>query len=406
MGSNNRETGRSITLITLIIATEVIFFLPFVLARIFRPTLLALFDISNTELGVWFSIYGIVAMISYFFGGMLADRISARKLMAIALWVTSGGGFVMATLPSSRVMIWLYAFWGFTTIYLFWAAMIRATREWGGIRFQGRAFGWLEGGRGTVAALLGTLALIIFSRIGSFQWVVLATSTLTLLSGWMVWFFVPDGIAGFTGNQSAETLKSVLRLLKMPSIWLLGVIIICAYTGYKITDDFSLFAHEVLGFSEVSAAGVGTAALWLRALVAIGVGYLADRYNKVSVISVCFGLTLVGGLVIGLDMVQGITGFVLLNLPLTAAGIYGVRTLYFAVLKEAGIPGALTGTAVGIVSFAGFTPEIFIGPWMGHLLDKSPGAPGHHHVFLLLSLFAFIGFVASLFFRKLTKEDV
>ena len=46
----------------------------------------------------------------------------------------------------------LYAYWGVTTILLFWAAMIRATREWGGASQQGRAFGILDGGRGAVAA--------------------------------------------------------------------------------------------------------------------------------------------------------------------------------------------------------------------------------------------------------------
>lgn len=67
------DKGRSVTLITLIIAGEAVFFLPFVLARVFRPTLLDLFQISNTELGIWFSVYGIVAMVSYLFGGLLAE---------------------------------------------------------------------------------------------------------------------------------------------------------------------------------------------------------------------------------------------------------------------------------------------------------------------------------------------
>ena len=96
-------------------------------------------------------------------GGRLADRFPARNLMSIALWMTSLGGFVMASLPSSLVMKILYVFWGFTTILIFWAAMIRATREWGGPGFQGRAFGWLEGGRGGTAALIGTIAFFLFS---------------------------------------------------------------------------------------------------------------------------------------------------------------------------------------------------------------------------------------------------
>mgnify|MGYP001826309671 FL=1 len=61
---NAANKGRTITLFTLIIAGEAIFFLPFILARVFRPTMLEFFQISNTELGLWFSIYGLVAMVS------------------------------------------------------------------------------------------------------------------------------------------------------------------------------------------------------------------------------------------------------------------------------------------------------------------------------------------------------
>ncbi len=150
MNSDRRKTS---ILISLIIAGETAFFLPFVMVRIFRPTLLEVFDISNVELGVFFSTYGVVAMISYIFGGTLADRFPARYLMAIGLWLTSIGGFVMAFIPPPGLMIIIYGFWGFTTILLFWAAMLKATREWGGPGFQGRAFGWLEGGRGATARI-------------------------------------------------------------------------------------------------------------------------------------------------------------------------------------------------------------------------------------------------------------
>jgi len=394
------DKGRTITLVTLIIAAEAAFFLPFILPRVFRPTLLDVFQISNTELGMWFSMYGIVAMISYPFGGVLADRFPARNLMASGLWLTSVGGLVMAMVPASRTMIWLYAYWGITTIWLFWAAMIRATREWGRIDHQGRAFGWLEGGRGSVAALLATFTFLIFSREENFQIVILGTSGCTFLSGWLVWLFIPKRAPEKSGTPFSEVIRGVYRLLRMRNTWLLSAIIICAYAGYKITDDFSLFAREVLGYSESNAAGLGTAALWLRALVAILTGYLADRYRRTDLIAVCFGLTTIGAALFGFRVLEGTMGLILLNLALTAAGIYGLRALYFAVMKEAGFPVALTGTTVGILSVVGFAPEIFMSPWMGHLLDSSPGATGHSHVFILLAAFAFLGLVAGLLFRR------
>ena len=406
-----KDFRRNITLISLILAGEAVFFLPFVLARIFRPTLLLVFNISNTELGNWFSVYGIVAMISYFFGGPLADRFPARNLMALALWLTSLGGFWMALIPGSAVMLGLYAFWGMTTIFLFWAALIRATREWGGNGFQGRAFGWLEGGRGITAALIGTFSLFLFSdlmpgnlngsivsqRINAFKLVVAATSCIVFLAGVLVWIFVPKKSSDL--YKTTIPFKTIKTLMARPVIWMLSLIIVCAYVGYKITDDFSLYAHVVLKFDEMKAAGVGTAALWMRALIAILAGYLADRTSANKIITVSFAFSVLGGLFIAAGFVNTYIVLALTNLAMIMAGVYGVRALYFALISEMGFSLSTTGTIVGIISVIGFTPDIFMSPWMGRLLDNHPGVTGHRLVFLVLASFSGFGFFVSLLLK-------
>jgi len=85
-------------------------------------------------------------------------------------------------------------------------------------------------------------------------------------------------------------------------------------------------------------------------------------------------------------------------------GKTGLRSLYFALIQEARIPILYTGTAVGLISILGFTPDIFMGPWMGYLLDNNPGAEGHHKVFAVLALFALLGLAASLIFISRTKS--
>lgn len=417
MLKSNQAKRRFFTLFALIIAGETIFFLPFVLARIFRPTLLVVFDITNTELGTYFSIYGIVAMFSYFFGGPLADRYSSRLLMSLALCLTGLGGFVMYLVPTKGSMMILYGFWGLTTILLFWAALIRATREWGGVDFQGRAFGWLEGGRGATAALLGTLALLVFSdfnseslnqasisahRISALRNVILFTSGFTLLSGALVWWFVPD----HKDYRPSDRIRfsQIISLLKFPSLWLLAIIIICAYVGYKISDDFSLYAHEVLGYDEVKSAALGTGALWMRALVAILAGYFADKVKTSKIIAFCFAITIIGAGLVASGLLEQILVLVLINLALVMIGVYGIRALYFALIQEARIPIIYTGTAVGIVSVLGFTPDIFMSPWMGYLLDHNPGPVGHRMVFAVLCLFAILGLLASLIFISRNKR--
>lgn len=418
MLKSNPPKRRFISLLALILAGETIYFLPFVLARIFRPTLLVVFDITNTELGTYFSVYGIVAVFSYFFGGPLADKFPSRHLMSLALVLTAVGGFFMSFVPPKGSMIFIYAFWGITTILLFWAALIRATREWGGDDFQGRAFGWLEAGRGLSAALLGTLALVVFSdfnsdslqqadiaadRISAFRNVIIFTSFFTMICGILVWFFIPDNKAYRPADRIR--MSQLVSIIKIPSIWLISIIIICAYVGYKISDVLSLYANEVLSYNEVKSAAVGTGALWLRALVAFLAGYLADRAKASKIISFCFAFTIIGAVLFALGVLEQIVVLVFINLALLMIGVYGLRALYFALIQEARIPIIYTGTAVGLISILGFSPDIFMGPWIGYLLDNNPGATGFRHVFTVLSLFAVVGFLASLIFISHNKRE-
>ncbi len=79
---------RFLTMFALVMAGEAIFGLPFLVARIFRPTLLDVFGITNLQLGTAFSVYGVVAMLAYFPGGALADRFAARTMMTAALVIS------------------------------------------------------------------------------------------------------------------------------------------------------------------------------------------------------------------------------------------------------------------------------------------------------------------------------
>ncbi len=147
----------------LIFAGEAVYAIPFHVTRFFRPTVLEVFDLTATELGAAQGIYGIVAMIAYFPGGPLADRLPARKLLAFSLWSTALGGVYMTSFPGYIGSMWLWAFFGVTTILFFWAALIRATRDCGGNNAQGRAYGLLDGGRGLFAAALASAGVMIFS---------------------------------------------------------------------------------------------------------------------------------------------------------------------------------------------------------------------------------------------------
>ncbi|MDF1698605.1 MAG: MFS transporter [Saprospiraceae bacterium] len=406
-------------LLLLILAGESIFILPFVLARVFRPTVLDSFSLDNTQLGFCFSIYGIVALLSYLFGGLIADRFPPRKLIAVALWLTAAGGWVYASFPSYTVLKILYGYWGFTTIFLFWAAMIKATRVWGGSKSQGKAFGFLDGGRGLVGALFGTLGVFIFSLFivseiadasinesrEAFKYVILVSSSIVIVVGILVWFFMRlDSEKEKKIILEKITISQVKTVIKLPSVWLLMIIILCAYVGYKITDVLSLYAKEVMLYDQVESAQVGTFLLYIRPIVGIIIGIVADRTLTTFWLLISFIITFFGALLFASGLVTVSSTFIfLISILVVSTGIYAARSLYFAVMEKGQIPLALTGTAVGLISLVGYTPDIFAGPAMGYLLDSSPGATGHQHVFWMLALFSCIGAIASLYYYRLYR---
>jgi MFS family permease len=415
--STSSPFRRSLILFLLILAGEAIFLLPFAIPRIFRPSFLEVFGVNNLELGLAFSAYGTVAMIAYLFGGPLADLFPPRKLMGVALLSTALGGVALAFIPSKQVLVLIYGAWGLTTILLFWAALIRATREWGGDRHQGKAYGFLDSGRGLLAAVVASAAVAIFSfllptdrfeaglevRTQALQTVIWLFTGIVGVVGILVWWLIPDPAqAVAAGRVNKIHWKDFGQLLRRPTVWLQALIILCAYVGYKGVDDFALYAYDVHGYDDVQAARIGTLAFWIRPIAALAAGFIGDRKTASWGILVSFGILCLGSLLLASGGIQpGVHWMLILTIAATCVGIYALRGLYFALLQEARVPLALTGTAVGLVSIVGYTRrDIFMGPLMGYLLDRSPGAVGHSHVFLVLAGFALVGLVGSWGFRR------
>ena len=417
------ETGprRAVTLVALIAAGETVFFLQFLLASVFRPTVLDVFGLSNFELGTAYGVYGLVAMFAYLMGGPLADRFNPRTMLVIALAGTALGGLWLLSIPSLETLILLYAFWGVTTIALFWAPLIRATREWGGELSQGKAFGLLDGGRGLLAAATASVMVLMFAallptepalanleqRSAALRQIILLLMLIVGSTAVLLWFALPAQAHTMTAAQQATPrleLRAIIRALALPTIWLQAVIILCAYVGFRAIDDFSLYANQVLCSDEVEAAGLSTMALWVRPFAAVSAGFMADRFGANKLTAISFVLLAIGaGLLASGFIVQASYSVFVGTTVCMSTGVFALRGLYFAIMQEGRIPLAYTGSAVGFVSFIGYTPDVFMGPLMGWLLDRNPGAAGHQQVFWVVTAFALAGLAASIWFKRVAR---
>ena len=394
------------------------FSLPFHVPRYFRATVLEVFGLSNAQLGDLFAAYGATATLAYFLGGPLADRFPARKLMATSLLATGAGGLYLSTIPGPSGMAVLYGYWGVTTILLFWAALIRATREWGGAIEQGRAFGLLDGGRGLVAAGLASLAVIVFgwflpassdlvtasARLAALKSAIDFYTAATLTAAFLCWVAIPDEEHP-RGSSRTRTFRGMGEVLRTRNVWAQAMVVVCAYCGYKGLDNYSLYAVQVLGMSELEAAGFTAKTAFIRPIAAIAAGLIADRFNARGVIASLFiAMTISYGVLSRIAPSTELMNILYANIFISYFGVFGLRGVYFALLEEARIPSNRTGTAVGLISVVGYTPEIFFGPISGRILDHSPGITGHMNYFLLLTGISAVGVVIVLILTSLLKS--
>jgi nitrate/nitrite transporter NarK len=412
------RAARIAEMAALIFAGEAIFGLPFHVARFFRPTMLEVFELSNTQLGAMFSAYGVLAMLAYFPGGAIADRFSARKLLTASMLLTALGGLYMLAIPDARGLTLLFGFFGLTTIFLFWGALIRATRGWGGARAQGRAFGVLDGGRGLLAAVLASAATLLLrwffpddaalvsdeQRRRALQSVIAVYTCVTLAGGVLTWCFVPEHEIDGTPAAPAPGRRDVARLLRMPSIWLQALIVVCAYCAYKGADDYTLLAVQGYGMNEVQGASVGALGAWVRPFAALALGIAADRIAPSRATALCFALLMLGYALFAFVAPAPSRAWLLYaNVLFCGVAMFGLRGVYFALLQEGAVPPELTGTAVGVISVIGFTPDVFIAPLMGVLLDGAPGALGHQRFFTFLFGTACAGLMAALLLMRVRR---
>jgi len=96
----------------------------------------------------------------------------------------------------------------------------------------------------------------------------------------------------------------------------------------------------------------------------------------------------------------GTFSMIMLNTVVTGIAIFGLRGLYFGLLEEGQVPLAVTGTAVGLVSVMGYTPDVYVAAVAGYLIDQSPGLAGFQHLFIVLLAFSVVGAAAALGFNR------
>lgn len=408
----DRESGYSINwlaLTVLAIGGGIIYLLPYLRSTYYETLQLAL-GVSNTKLGVIQSVFGILTILCYFPGGWLADRVSPRILLTVSFVGTGLAGLYYATLPPYPMVVAIHVFFGLTTTLTFWAAFIKATRQCASPSAQGKAFGILEGGRGLTSTIVSFLSVGLFAKyadeIAGMQSVIVLFSLVAITIGIVSWFVIRDNSGDNTNGSEKITLEGIIKVLKMPSVWLIALIVLLAYTPYRNADFITPYMTKICGVSAALGAVLGTIRYYgLRPVGAVAAGFLADKISSSKTMLYIFVLVIITNvLYVIFPGSPKVLYFVVANMTVLMVGCFAARGIYYALLEEGQVPIALSGTAIGVISTIGYTPDIFDPLLGGYFLDLYPGALGYKYIFLISTVAAVLGIAVTYWFRKTVEK--
>lgn len=363
------------TLLLLATGAGIIFQLPYI-RETFYPQIQEAMGLSNKQMGLLSSGYSAMAIFSYFIGGIIADKFSARKLLAFSFVTTGLLGFWFSTFPSYNVARLIFVLMGISTIVTYWSACIKATRMLGTSEEQGRMFGLQEGLRGVMNALLVfvmTAAFVHFSansEILGTSMAIKVVSIVNIILGILHYIFIEDTKTNENSQSIGEVTKGMFKALTIPRVWILIAIVFTAYSVYGLLGYLNTYAVKYFGLSAALGSTLGGIRYLVQGAGGILGGFLADKIkSRVKVIVIgCSGLAICFGLLIVLPANASLLPAVVANFLFGLLFIYAVRSQYFAIHDDAGIPVAMSGRVSGIVSCIGYAPDIFmfalVGSWM------------------------------------------
>ena len=194
--------------------------------------------------------------------------------------------------------------------------------------------------------------------------------------------------------------------MKVPSVWLVAILVLCAYSVQVAAEYTTTYLTTVFGMSAVVAGIVATIRSYgIGIFSAPIIGKVSDKvgsYTKtligLFVIEIIFGIALIA--------IPGKPNFLILAIVVVlalATVYYAVRGVYYATMGEAGVPVAMTGTATGIISVIGYLPDSYENTILGNFLDKY-AAGGFNYVFGTIVVFALLGIGVCFIIRLVGKR--
>lgn len=403
---SSKLKGNMWRLVILSIAGSLIYGLPY-FRTYYYDAYLEAYNLTNTQMGSLGAMFGVFGMVSYLFGGVVADFISPKKLISASLIMTGAAGFLHLFASSYSMLLIIYLIWGFTALFAFWPALVKGIRGLADSEEQGKAFGFMEAGRGVTNAVHLAIALAIISSIsgahGSAEGLkggIIFYSIVVIALGILVFLFFKDTERSDASERFNFT--QVLTVVKLPQVWILCLILCCTYVMNMSYAYFNPYATSALGVAMVGGTIVTIMADYIRPFASAGGGVLADKLGRPKIMVFSFLIMAIGTFAIALFPSMSVTAFVILC-AIVYIGMYCNYGIVFSLMDDGGIPMEVSGTAIGLISTIGYLPEV-VCPFVAGVVLDTYSVLGYKYYFLAVGVVMLIGIGGILLWNYSVKQ--
>jgi len=368
------------------------------------------YGITNSEFAALVSIYASVAMFTYFIGGIVCDKVSARKMVTLSWLVNGICTMYLSTFPSYGILKVVYGVMGLCATFTFWSPLQKVTRQMGkNIGGEGKAFGGVEGGRAFAEMILGSIAVAISANMATavmgLRFSLILCGAVLTACGVGAWFAFSDE-ADENEPKENYNMKSLIACLKNPCVWIQAFALLGCYAVTSSLGGYtSTMATAGFGATATTAAIIGMFNSYTKPIGAIGGGFVSDKLGHSKTLALAAaGMGVCALIVFAMPKSNSylVAFTVLYAIMVVFVGL--ARGNYYTPLSEGGVPMVYMGTAVGIVATIGYLPDVFLSRIFGGILDTYESVDALNRIMLILAAFSAFAIVMCFVFLKVAKN--
>ena len=326
-------------------------------------------NLTDIQIGTIGSVYAIFCIICYPISGILADKFSTKKLLIISTFAMSLITVWYCFLPGYISLIIIHALYGIFSIATFWSPYLKAVRQLGSESEQGRLYGISEGLRGIGQTVVATICLFVVASFASisigFSILLIINAVVFILLMLAVMFIIPNDTVENNGEEKSEKSASVVGIisksLTSSSTWICIFVIMSGYTLWCTANGYiGTYCTRVLGIS----ANMSSTLSIIRSYVIVFLagftgGFIIDKFKtKGQGMMLVFLAATIS--VSAILLTSKITAICIIVTIVLAYIVNVIKSTYWSILGDAGIPVESTGIATGIISLIALSPDMFV----------------------------------------------